>query len=237
MWTNSKNYVIYKINFPNGKVYIGLTSNLKKRSNDHMTAARKGYRFLVCKAINKYKDSVTFEILCNGKTYEDLYELEKGFIKQYKSFDTQFGYNCTEGGEGCLGTNKGRSPPNKGLPSPLKGIPLSKDHCKKISEAAKGNTRRLGHTVTEETKQKIRDKNIGRVFAKDHKKKISEARKGKPSNNRQSIKATNLDTKEERIFDSVVIAGNELNITRTSISNMLNGRSKRAGRYKFERII
>ena len=103
MWTDNKNYVIYKINFPNGKVYIGLTSDMKKRSNDHMSAARKGYRFLVCKAINKYKDSITFEILCNGKTYEDLYELEKGFIKQYKSFDTEFGYNCTEGGEGNLG--------------------------------------------------------------------------------------------------------------------------------------
>ena len=59
-------HLIYKINFPNGKVYVGQTNNLKKRMTDHLKEARNGSQIKVYRAIRKY--SVTRD---NFKVIED----------------------------------------------------------------------------------------------------------------------------------------------------------------------
>lgn len=53
---------IYKLNFPNGKYYIGLSNNIRKRVWDHN---HNDYRLgrVVGKAIYKYGEITEFEVL------------------------------------------------------------------------------------------------------------------------------------------------------------------------------
>lgn len=94
---------IYKINFPNGKVYIGKSVNIKQRIKEHNSDTRQEVLYL---AITKYfKNNIEeFEILEECER-EMLSEREKYWIKYYNSNLKEKGYNLTEGGDGAaLGT-------------------------------------------------------------------------------------------------------------------------------------
>lgn len=100
-----KNYYVYKHTFPNGKVYIGITS-LKP---EHRWNNGKGYlkktkdnkydQPLMAYAINKYGwDNVEHEILFKGLSKKDAELKEVELISQYKSDNREFGYNLEKGG-------------------------------------------------------------------------------------------------------------------------------------------
>lgn len=93
--------VIYKVNFPNNKCYIGLTNRaLIDRILDHKDRIKSGTQ-LICKAFRKYGfESTVWEILECEKQKEELYDLEIKHIANYKSSDRKLGYNMTDGGEG-----------------------------------------------------------------------------------------------------------------------------------------
>ncbi len=110
---------IYKItNIINGKVYIGKSTNIEKRWNAHRT---KLTSFHLCSAIKKYGiDNFEFEVLkeisLSGLTDILLNIYEVKYIKEYKSFDSKYGYNKTYGGDGVKATeetNKKNSESNK----------------------------------------------------------------------------------------------------------------------------
>ena len=99
---------IYKIQFPNGKHYIGLTTtSLRQRQNEHKYFAKSGkHDNLVYRAINKYDIVDTFELIeiDTADTLEELCEKEIGYIVKYNShYIDGFGYNMTYGGEGTNG--------------------------------------------------------------------------------------------------------------------------------------
>lgn len=94
-----KVHYIYRLIFPNGKIYVGQTSNLKLRMQDHryLSVSGKGKRPLH-NAIRKYDwDSVKSEtlIICNS-TQVDQYET--AIISLYKSNTIICGYNLESGG-------------------------------------------------------------------------------------------------------------------------------------------
>lgn len=106
-------HLIYKINFPNNKVYIGQTNNLKKRILEHLGEARRGADSKIYRAIRKYnisKDDFE-EIESNIETQElaDLREIY--WIEFYDSYNN--GYNSTKGGDvgngGMLGEKNPRA--------------------------------------------------------------------------------------------------------------------------------
>lgn len=92
-------HLIYKINFPNGKVYVGQTNNLKKRMTDHLKEARKGSQIKVYRAIRKY--SITrdnFEVIEDNLENSNITnEREIYWIAFYDSYKN--GYNSTPGGD------------------------------------------------------------------------------------------------------------------------------------------
>jgi len=97
---------IYKIPFPNGKVYIGLTNtSLKQRRNEHKCKAKNGNTRYVYNALRKYNMVDTFELIeidiADNK--EELCEKEIGYILMYNSLDKEYGYNGTLGGDGING--------------------------------------------------------------------------------------------------------------------------------------
>lgn len=98
--TNFKSFLgkplIYKISFPNGKVYIGQTKNVVLRVKDYLNSDREN-RF-VTRAIKKYpQEEILFSIL-ETCTQLELNEKEKSHIASFKSNDRVFGYNLTRGG-------------------------------------------------------------------------------------------------------------------------------------------
>lgn len=129
-----KKSVIYKLTFPNGKVYIGQTINkLRLRLISHCSDAHKVNKKYTLKdrAIIKYQSFIC-EVLYQGEEL-DLNEVK--FIKKFNSLNKDFGYNLDSGG--CL--NKTHSDISK----------------QKMSESQKGRIQ------SEETRLKISKANIG----------------------------------------------------------------------------
>ncbi len=91
--------IIYKaINLINNKLYIGQTTNkFKYRVSQHIYDGEKRpetSKLYFSKIINKYgKDNFKWEILeeCNSKYELDL--AEEWYIRYYKSYKKEFGYN------------------------------------------------------------------------------------------------------------------------------------------------
>jgi hypothetical protein len=98
---------IYKIIFPNGKHYIGLTTtSLKKRQARHKCSAKNGDTQCLYNALRKYDMIDTFQLIeiDTADTLEKLYEMEIRYILMYDSYYmNENGYNMTYGGEGISG--------------------------------------------------------------------------------------------------------------------------------------
>lgn len=100
---------IYKIEFPNGKHYIGLTkTSLEQRTKEHKILAKMDDLRILYKAMRKYNMIDTFKLIeiDTATTYEELRKKEIEYIQTYKShYASGYGYNMTLGGEGILGYN------------------------------------------------------------------------------------------------------------------------------------
>jgi hypothetical protein len=98
---------IYKIIFPNGKHYIGLTTtSLEHRQKGHKKCANSGDTHLVYNALRSYNMVDTFELIeiDTADTLEELRMKEIAYIQKYNSFHKNGrGYNMTLGGEGTNG--------------------------------------------------------------------------------------------------------------------------------------
>lgn len=91
---------IYKINFPNNKVYIGLSKDVRRRIREHFW----GIKETACDlALKKYFNNINdFEIelleTFQQVDYNILSEVEIRWIEYYHSNEKEFGYNLTSGG-------------------------------------------------------------------------------------------------------------------------------------------
>jgi hypothetical protein len=100
---------IYKISFPNHKHYIGITTcDIKKRQKEHKyAAANSGKTLCVYNALRKYIDKLETDFceeIDTATSLEELYEKEKKYIQEYKSYYIHGnGYNMTYGGDGNHG--------------------------------------------------------------------------------------------------------------------------------------
>lgn len=97
---------VYKITFPNNKVYIGISNNIYRRMLEHNSDFRNNLP--IEKAIQKYGKITEFVILeeINPNDRELMREREKFWISVFNSNKKEFGYNISEGGDGAdIGSN------------------------------------------------------------------------------------------------------------------------------------
>jgi hypothetical protein len=91
-------FVIYKAEFPNGKVYIGKSKDFDSRKIKHSYSNRY-YNTKLTKAINKYGfESIKWEIIYETDDVSLINQMEKEFIIEYDSIKN--GYNISTGGDG-----------------------------------------------------------------------------------------------------------------------------------------
>ena len=99
---------IYKIQFPNRKHYIGLTTtSLEQRKTEHKYCAKNtDTKCILYNALRKYDMIDTFELIeiDTADTLEELYKKEIHYILEYNSYyKNENGYNMTYGGDGTHG--------------------------------------------------------------------------------------------------------------------------------------
>ena len=102
---------IYKLNYPNGKIYIGKSNNIKRRMYEHNNINRlKNHFNSPCDlAIQKYGRFEEIEILEIVEDANLLNEREIYWINFYNSNNKNIGYNLTIGGNSLLGEKSPKS--------------------------------------------------------------------------------------------------------------------------------
>lgn len=101
---------VYKITFPNNKIYIGISNNIYRRMLEHNSDFRNNLP--IEKAIQKYGKITEFVILeeIDPNDRKLMREREKFWIRAFNSNKKEFGYNISEGGDGAdIGSNNSQA--------------------------------------------------------------------------------------------------------------------------------
>ena len=107
---------IYKINFPNNKIYIGRSQNIKLRIWEHFYKKDGTPCYFALKKYYKSYKDIEIDILEEIIPYDHIRicQAEILWIDKFKSCDRQNGYNITSGGAGGgLGINNPASKINE----------------------------------------------------------------------------------------------------------------------------
>lgn len=155
-------FTVYLVtNSINNKQYVGVTSQkLEKRIKGHRNdSERKNGVFQL--AIRKYGFSVfNFEVLKVTKIKEDVFELEKFYIKKLET-KIPHGYNMTDGGEGTFGRK------------------LTKEHINKIRDTRSKWSKEKQQEIKEKQSKSLKEtfSQITKEKREGWNKKISDGRK------------------------------------------------------------
>lgn len=140
MKQENRDYKLYKHEFPNGKVYIGITS---MRTWERWCGGH-GYdgQPLMRNAIKKYGwKNINHSIIADGLTKCEAETMEIELIKKYKSTDRRYGYNVSNGGNSAGKftdeTRRKMSENQMGEKNTFYGKHLTEEHKSKIRERRK----------------------------------------------------------------------------------------------------
>jgi hypothetical protein len=168
-------YVYKHIRLDTNEVfYVGIGNDVKyKRA--YVTQRTKYWKNITNKTNYKveiFEDGLSWEHACERETY---------WIKFYGRRDLKEGtlVNLTNGGEGAVGALRSKETREK-LSKANKGKRLTEEQIKKMSESLKGRiSPRKGVTLTDKTKEKIREKRKLQITTEETKKKMSQAMMGR----------------------------------------------------------
>lgn len=281
------NYKVYIHEFPNNKVYIGITC---QNVNDRWRNRYRGCPFMY-NAIKKYGwKNIEHKVLFENLTKEEAEQKEIELIAQYKSNQRKYGYNIANGGNHSgkhsfetinkiknsvasktFRFKKGNTPWNKGVPQnedakeknriahlgkkqkpetiekrieSLKGHIVS-DETKRKMQETKSKHFPNGFKHSEETREKLRQYNLGKKQSKETIEKRSITFKEKYKNgyvsplkgvkavNRIPIVQLDLNNNYIREWDCIKDAANYYNITASRICLVLKGKRKYTVGYKW----
>ena len=224
---------IYKItNKINNKIYIGQSNDIKRRKNEHRCIKHETNKSLK-KAYIKYGlENFEFQVLEECKL-EELNDKEKYWVELLKPQ-----YNRTSGGDGS---------PNHKVSDETKQLlkQKGKEFWNNLDEETKKkiinqNLKRpiIGHKVSEETREKLRQYNLGKKQSKEtiEKRKqtmIEKKKNGYVQTNKNHRKKV-ICIETNKIYKSVKEAGLDNDITPSCISGVIKGRYKTCKGLHFE---
>lgn len=225
-------HIIYRLVFPNNKVYIGQTcknfnTRLAYYKSDTYNKKSIRYTALISKSIRKYGwNNIKKEIICTVPE-EFVDETERYFIKKFNSLAVNGqGYNIEDGGN----KNKHHSEETKKKIGNIhRNKKVSKETRKKQSIARQGKTSpRKGIILSDDVKEKIRKTLIGRKHT------IESIEKNKKAS-QKSYKIIYPDN-SIRIINGLKKFCKQNNYSYTAVCNHIMGTVKSYKKMKFERI-
>ena len=190
---------IYKISFPNGKHYIGLTTSLEQRTKQHKQSAKSGSSKYLYNSIRKYNmvDNLELIEIDTADTKDELCEKEIQYIQEYNSYYMNGnGYNMTYGGEGVNGyvyTEEDRQQISEAQKTRYKNNP---DAGKEQSERL-----RRHYENNPEARQRASEAQIARFEKPEARRKISEAQIARLKDNPEARRKTSDGKGQNKPFD------------------------------------
>lgn len=166
-------YIYKTTNLINGKIYIGQHKSTKFDTTYY------GSGVVILNAISKYgKNNFKCELIEWCETQSKTNSRERYWIKFYNSRNRLIGYNVTEGGEGVRGFHLSEESRKKISVSKIGVTPnrdyhdISNETKQKISSTLKEyykshDNARKGVHLSEETKQKLRNANLGKTYSQE----------------------------------------------------------------------
>lgn len=234
-----KNYFVYKHTSPSGKVYIGITKNIRHRWRGNGRGYIGSNRIYY--AILKYGwENFKHEILYSGLTKAEAEQKEIELIKQNNSTDERYGYNLQQGGKIRTLNEKSRIK----LSNSLKGHKVDMEHIRRLALQKSKPVVCIETGIEYKSIQAAADSvGVLRTTISKAVRGVTETAGGyhwayKGFENKVAIKKRTywnekkvlcIDTGE--IYNSVSEAGRVTGIHRKSIANNCNGITKTAGGY------
>lgn len=227
-----KAYYVYRHMTPDGKVYIGITSQNPKHRFDKGRGYFYNERFRG--AILHYGwENISHEILTGGLSREAAISEEKRLIDHYGSTDPRKGYNLMTGGD-TLGTHIDETREKLRL--------ISTGKTRTLASIEKQRQKLLGHTLSESAREALRlkrlgDKNpfYGRKHKEETKQLIREHSVSKPggkSNLAKRVQKLDMSGNLLCEYDAITTAAKENGIASPyNITGCISGRQKTCGGY------
>lgn len=237
-----KEYIVYcHILKLDGRKYIGITSQKPKKRWNY----GNGYTSYFKNAIKKYGwNNFDHQILYEHLTEEEAINKEIELIEEMQLNDRTKGFNICKGGQGTNGYRFTKKDIDKMSKSHI-GKKLSDEQKEKISIALKEyyshipkkpkpepkpKGRKSGFHLTEETKEKLRQANLG-------KKQSDKTILKRTKHFYKSIDMLTIDGKYIKTFPSIIEASNETNTHRGHITEVCKGKRISANNYKWRYVI
>lgn len=219
------NYCVYTHIFPNGKQYVGITSQKVNRRwrNGRGYASNKR----MTNAIRKYGwENIRHVILFKNLTQSEAEDIEKRLIANLDLMNEEKGYNYAEGGTHPRHSEKTKQK----IGAKSRGRYRSEEFKKWISEKNSGEGNYMyGKHHTEETKQKISRNRRGGTSVN----------KGKLGSEHPSAKAViaidPLTGEDVARYGSIIEAAHAIGKYPSGIQSVLRGEQITSGGYKWRR--
>jgi group I intron endonuclease len=185
-------YVVTQLS--TGRQYVGISARPLKRWSQHKSSAVRRPAGYFHKALRKYgPEDFRFEVVARFATRK-----EAEFAEQQWIADKKPEFNLTTGGEGTPNLQRGpcSEETRRKIAETLRGTPCTEERKEKLRLFWTGRARgpmlqetkdkiaaakrgrpgvRLGSVVSEETKQKLRAANLGKVIPPEVREKMSQA--------------------------------------------------------------
>lgn len=221
-------FTVYKHTAPNGKIYIGITSqDVEKRWLNG-----RGYQHnnFFDNAIKKYGwDNFIHEILFENLTKEQANSKEIELIAQYHSNDRKYGYNMSIGGEYSRLGRKHTEETKAKISQKRKGIKMSEEHKQKQSKRLKGKApiwcKAYNQTPEAKAKRKATIEQTGCMLG---------IHKGSKSAKAKAVKMFDLNGNYIQTFGAMSEAQEKTNIDYGSIVKVCRGQRKSAGGFYWQ---
>ncbi len=164
-----ENTLVYRLSLPNGKSYIGVTTDLERRLSEHRCRDT-----LIGRAIRKHGEpSVQVLVICSEDT---AYDIERKAVLAFNTLHPN-GYNLMGGG---MGGRKVSHRTRKQMSESHTGLTMPPEVRQKISDTRirKGLKSWLGRKHSEATKAKIAEAGRKRRHSVETRNRISKSKTG-----------------------------------------------------------
>ena len=212
---------IYMHTFPDGKRYIGMTSQNPER---RWKGWNHGYyrQTLMANAIEKFGwDNIEHRVLCTCETKAEAVRIEKDFIRYFQTNQREHGYNVQPGGDHP------------------KGYKISEEALKRVRESgchSGPNNSMYGKHLSPEHRAKLSASHKGKCDIKAI-RRGAKKRMGEKAYNARKVAAYDLGGGLIGVYGSLADCGRANGIKTQDVYNVCNGRQKTCHGKRFAYVV